>query len=251
MVHFSRARLFFFRFHIPGWLCYSRWSKRSFFSCRDPKRLVRKSGFFFWSKEKIKSKKSFDLWDGLYVVLARISEVNYKVAKQSNPSKLKFLHFNTLERYVEDTGQPEEAIAGKRTTPYWSAIFFEDPEMHIEDEAIWVNNREGFNHDPGPKQEPVGILSLKNRAVVEPLVNSPGLNGVLRRQSDAVETYDEREMGARREEKAANVPSEAEGSAPGEMVVVEPLMESETTDVGRPIRIRKPPVRFDIDEYAS
>ena len=42
----------------------------------------------------------------------------------------------------------------------------------------------------------------------------------------------------------------AEGSPSGETVVAEPVMESETTDVGRPIRIRKPP-RFGIDGYMS
>ena len=200
-----------------------------------------------WSKEKLKSKKALDAWEGPYVVMARMSEVTYKVAKRSTPSKVKFLHFNTLQRYVEDTRQLEETAARKRPTPYRSANFFEDPEMHIEDEAIWANNREGFNHDPGPKQEPVELMSRRNRVVVEPLVNPPGLDGALRRQSDAVETFDEREMGARREEEAANLPNEAERSPPGETVLVEPVMKS----VCRPIRTRKPPVRFGIDEYVS
>ena len=183
--------------------------------------------------------------------MARMSEVNYMVAKQSNPSEVKFLHFKMLKRYVEDTDQTDEATAGKRSTPYWSANFFEDLEMHVEDEAVWANNREGFNHDPGQGQEHVGIFSRRNRAMVEPLVNPPGQNRVVRMQSDAVETYDERDMGARREQEAANLPSEAEGSPLGKTVDVEPVMESENTDVGRPIRTRKPPARFGIDEYVS
>ena len=64
------------------------------------------------------------------------------------------------------------------------------------------------------------------------------------------ETHEEREMGARREEEAENLPSEAEGSPPCE-TVVEPVIEIETTDVGIPIRIRRPPVRFGSDEYVS
>ena len=34
-----------------------------------------------WAKEKFKSSKHFDPWEGPYVVLARKSEVNYKMAK--------------------------------------------------------------------------------------------------------------------------------------------------------------------------
>ena len=56
-----------------------------------------------WAKEKVKSKKSFDPWKGSYVEMVRMSEVNYKVAKQSTPSKKEFLHFNTLKRCVEGT----------------------------------------------------------------------------------------------------------------------------------------------------
>ena len=87
--------------------------------------------------------------------------------------------------------------------------------------------------------------------MVEPLVNPPGLDGVLGRQSDIVETYDEKQMEARREEEAAKFPSEAEGRPPDETVVAELDLESGATDVGRPVRIRRPPVRFGIDEYVS
>ena len=69
--------------------------------------------------------------------------------------------------------------------------------------------------------------------------------------SDAVDTYDEKQMEARREEEAAKLPSEAEGKPPDETVVAEPVLESGATDVGRPVRIRRPPVRFGIDEYVS
>ena len=143
-----------------------------------------------WSKENLKSKNTFNPWEGPYVVMVRISEVTYKVAKQSTPSKMKFLHFNMLKRTVEYTRQPEEAIARKRPTPYGSTNFFDDPEMHVKDEAFWATTREGFNHDPGPRQEPRGLMAQINLVVVEPLVNPPGLHGVLRRQSDNVETYD-------------------------------------------------------------
>ena len=85
-----------------------------------------------------------------------------KVAKQSTPSKTKFMHFNMLKRRVQDTRHPEEVIARKRPTPYRSTMIFDDQEMHVEDEAFWANNWEGFNHDPGPRQDPVGLMARRN-----------------------------------------------------------------------------------------
>ena len=80
-----------------------------------------------WAKEKFKSRKHFNPWEGLYVVLARMSEVTYKMAKESTPSKVKFLHFNMLKRFKEETAQSDEATSSKRPTPYRSVNFFDDP----------------------------------------------------------------------------------------------------------------------------
>ena len=38
--------------------------------------------------------------EGPYVLMARMSEVNYQVSKVSIPNKVKFLHFNMLKLYV-------------------------------------------------------------------------------------------------------------------------------------------------------
>ena len=123
--------------------------------------------------------------------------------------------------------------------------------MHVEDEAFCLCNKEGFNHDPGPRQELLGTMPRKNRVVVEPLVNPPRLNGRLQRQSNAVETYDATEIEAKREEEPANLLSEIEGRPPGEPTTVEPVTEGGTKDVGRPVRVRRPPVGFGIDEFVS
>ena len=66
-----------------------------------------------WAKEKFKSRKPFDPWGGPYAVLARMSEVNYKMAKESTPSKVKFLHFNMLKRFKKETAQSDEATSSK------------------------------------------------------------------------------------------------------------------------------------------
>ena len=117
--------------------------------------------FWVWSRETSKSKRSFDLWEGLYVLMARLSEVRYKFSKVFNPSKVKFLHFDILKRYDEETLRREGTFARKRPTPYWSANFFDAPEMHVEDEAFWANNSERFNHDPGARQELLGGKAAK------------------------------------------------------------------------------------------
>ena len=77
-----------------------------------------------WAKERFKSRKHFDPWEGPYIVLAGISEVNYKVAKESTPSKVK------LKRFNEETVPSEGATTSKRPTPYRSVSFFDDREMY-------------------------------------------------------------------------------------------------------------------------
>ena len=42
---------------------------------------------------------------------------------------------------------------------------FDDPEMYDEDELLWTNNREGFSHDPGPRDVTVRLFPVRNRAV--------------------------------------------------------------------------------------
>ena len=222
-----------------------------------------------WAKEKFKSRKHFDPWGGPYVVLARMSEVNYKMAKESTPSKVKFLHFNMLKRFKKETAQSDEATSSKRPTPYRSVNFFDDPETYDEDELLWANNGEGFSHDPGPRDVPVRLLPVRDRAV-EAQFNLPGRNVRIRatpehfadpprmvrevatRGEDAIEAYDATELEARREEEPANQPCQAEDRPPGEVMAAEPVIEMGTADDGgRPTRVRRPPVRFGIDKFVS
>ena len=75
---------------------------------------------------------------------------------------------------------------------------------------------------------------------------------VARREEDAIEAYDETELEARREEEPAYLPCGAEDRPAGEVMAAEPVMEIGTADDGgRLTRVRRPPVRFGIDEFAS
>ena len=202
-------------------------------------------------------------------MMARLSEVKYKMAKESTPSKVKFLHFNMLKRFKEETAQSDEATSSKRPTPYRSVTLFDDPEMYDEDDLLWANNGEGLSDDPGLRDVAVRLLPVRNRAV-EPQNNPPGRNmrirampehfadpprmmrEVARREEDAIEAYDATELEARREEEHANLPNEAEGRPPGEPSMAEPVMEIGTADDGsRHTRVRTPPVRFGIDKFVS
>ena len=82
--------------------------------------------------------------------MAKMLEVIYKGSKVSNPGKVNFRHFQMLKRYVKDNVRPTKPISRKRPIPYWSANFFDDLDLNMEDEAFWANNREGFNHEPEP-----------------------------------------------------------------------------------------------------
>ena len=92
---------------------------------------------------------------------------------------------------------------------------------------------------------------MRNQRTAESRLTTRGRPDGLRKQSDVVETNESTEIEARTEEGPANLPSEAEGRPPGEPVMVEPEMESRTTDVGRPVRLRRPPIRFGIDDFVS
>ena len=57
-----------------------------------------------WAKEKFKSRKHFDPWGGPYVVLARMSEVNYKMAKESTPRQSQVLALQHAEAIQKRDG---------------------------------------------------------------------------------------------------------------------------------------------------
>ena len=63
-----------------------------------------------------------------------------------------------------------------------------------------------------------------------------------------METYDETEIEVRME-KPPNLPSEVDSRPLGETIAVETVMESETRDLDRPVRIKRPTFWFSIDEY--
>ena len=75
---------------------------------------------------------------------------------------------------------------------------------------------------------------------------------VPRSGEDAIEAYDATELEARREEEPSNQPCKADDRPSDEVMAAEPVIEMGTADDGgRPTRVRRPPVRFGIDEFVS
>ena len=73
--------------------------------------------------ERIKLKKSFDPLEEPYAVMARISEVIYKLTQQSTPRKLKFLKcINCC--YVQRAGENQKKLPLEATNSTFVAQFF-------------------------------------------------------------------------------------------------------------------------------
>ena len=198
-----------------------------------------------WTKEKIKSKKFFLPWEGPYVILAKVSEVNYKVARTSNPAKVRYLHFIMLKPYVEEDLPVDEALPSKRPTPSRSAGFFDDPG--ITDDEVEMAIEE--TRDSRPVRLPVPQLPIPSRVDNETRVDPAPEEEQPLTEVDVVETYDAVELEARREEEPLPVPEPVTDNLPKTDEPRERSAEPCVEDLGRQTRRRRPPVRFGIDEF--
>ena len=106
-----------------------------------------------WAKEKMKSKKFFLPWEGPYVVLVKVAEVNYKVAKPTTTDKIKFLHFNMLKPFVEEAVSPRDATPAKRPTPSRSEGLFDYPGDQNDD----MEQMQGNQQELSPVRLPAPI----------------------------------------------------------------------------------------------
>ena len=126
--------------------------------------------------------------------MARMTHVKNQVAKQSIPSKVNCHHSISLSEMWKTRGNQ------RRLTAFWSANFFDDPEMHAED---------------------------------LPLVDPPRQNEDLQLDIVLLENYVRTKVEARKEDPP-NLPGEAKGSLPSRTLLVEPEM-SGTTYLCRPV----------------
>ena len=198
-----------------------------------------------WAKEKIKSKKFFLPWEGPYVILAKISEVNYKVAKMSNLTKVRYLHFNLLKPYVEEILPADEETPSKRPTPSRSVGFFDDPGITDDEVEMAI----GEPSDSRPVRLPTLQLPPRGRMDDEARLDPVPEKREPPAETEAVETYDAVELEARREEEPVPACDPVGADPPEPEETRETNAEHNAGTPERAARRRRPPVRFGIDEF--
>ena len=179
------------------------------------------------------------------MVLAEVSEVNYKVAKHSTPAKVRYLHFNTLKPYVEENPQSNEASRPKRPTPSRSVRFFDDPGIRDDELEMAI----GETHELRPLRLPTPRLPPNARLNNKPLESPNPIEDSNQIEAEVVETYDAAELETRRGDDHPNAPADQELAPPEPNESLELRGEHEAEGEGRPSRIRRPPARFRIDEF--
>ena len=152
-----------------------------------------------WAKENIKP-KFFLPWEGPYVLLAKVSEVNYKVAKLTTPGKIRFLHFNMLKPYVEEEPRPDEAYSSKRPT----TGFFDKPGWQDEDLESTTGGQNEIRpiRLPAPHPTPPHRMRSGNQEELLPTEETTQL------RINTVETYDTVEIEVEGEVETLAPPNE-------------------------------------------
>ena len=182
------------------------------------------------------------------MILSKVSEVNYKVAKVTTSNEVRFLQFNMLKPYVEEVANPNEETNRARATPSRSGGFFEDPGA--EDEDVELDSKERGNHGFRPLRL-YGLptvppfhteIDLPNERLPEAEVFLP--------EADVVETYDAADFETRKEDEHLALPVVQNEEPPEPAASQEQGGQPAEKSEGRTTRTRRcPPQRFGIDEF--
>ena len=57
---------------------------------------------WLFAPHKAKSRKFYLPWDGPFIIVDKVSEVNYKISKENNAAKWQIVHYNRLKPYKEE-----------------------------------------------------------------------------------------------------------------------------------------------------
>ena len=105
---------------------------------------------WMFAKHKQKSKKFYNNWEGPYVILKRISDVNYKIAKPTAKTKWKIVHFNNLKPYVD-----EDSVTKRQLRPRGAATERDRGENKYPADADGAEDEE--DHEPATREAPPEI----------------------------------------------------------------------------------------------
>ena len=219
-----------------------------------------KKGDLVWlfEPQKAKSRKFFFPWRDPFEVLSRTSEVIYMICKRGNKDKWQKVHYNRLKRY---RGDPEIRHSGRlknRPRPIYEEIPNEiETEEEIENRAF-----HGFEPTTAESQAAVNrpkvtfsqlpqILEQDSESETENPSRDENIERQTSPQLTAYETIpgddsensesEKRTMRNDEPERPLDTDSDSQNESQGESDV----------PTGRESRVRRPPVRFGIDEFIN
>ena len=219
-----------------------------------------KEGDLLWLFEphKAKSREFYLPWHGLFEVLSRTSEVTYMICKRGNKEKWQKVHFNRLKPY---RGDPEVRHFGRiKNRP--PTIYEEIPndvetEEEIEDrpfhviESTTAESQAAINRPKVTFSQLSEIIEQDSESKTE----STSRNEIKERQtSPQLTTY--KTIPGDDSENSESEEITVRSDAPERPVDTDHESQNESqrdSDVptGRETRVRRPPVRFGIDEFVN
>ena len=103
-----------------------------------------------FAKHKQKSKKFYNNWEGPCVILKRISEVTYKIAKTTAKTKGEIVHFNNLKSHVDEDSMAKRQLRPRGTVAERDRVENRDP---VDDDGA----DEEEDHEPATRRAPPEI----------------------------------------------------------------------------------------------
>ena len=219
-----------------------------------------KEGDLVWLFEphKAKSRKFYLAGHGPLEVLSRTSEVTYMICKRGNKKKWQNVHFNRLKSYRGDLEVRQSVRLKNRPPPIYEEIRTEKETeeeievcpFHVIDstkaESQAARNRHKVTFKPIPE-----IVKQNSESETENTAHDENVERQTSPQSTAYETIPGDDS-----ENSESEKSTVRNDAPERPLDTDHDSQSESqrdSDVptGRESRVRRPPVRFGIDEFVS
>ena len=219
-----------------------------------------KEGDLVWLIEphKAKSRKFYLLWHGPFEVLSRTSEVTYMICKRGKKEKGQEVHFNSLKPYRGDPEVRHSCRLKNRPPPIYEEIPNElETEEENEDrpfhviESTTAESQAARNRSKVTFRPISDIVEQDSESETE---NTPRDENIERQTLPRLTAY-ERIPGDDTENNESEK-STVRNDAPERPLDIDHDSQNESqrdSDVptGRKSRVRRPPVRFGIDEFNS
>ena len=219
-----------------------------------------KEGDLVWLFEphKPKSRKFYLPWHGPFEVLSRTSEVTYMICKRGNKEKWQKVHFNRLKPYKGDPEVRHSVRNKNRPPPIYEEIPNGiDTEDEIEDRPFHVfkpttaESQAARNRPKVTFSELPEILEQDSESETENTAHdesierpdSPQLTTYETIPGDDSENSESEQITVR--SNAPERPLDADHDSPNES------QRDSDVPTGRESRVRRPPVRFGIDEFIN